>query len=169
MSVKVSSKVWQGSRHKSGNLLVLLALADHADDEGFAWPGIPLVARKARLSQRHTHRCLKQLVTSGEPEILPNRAPSGRTLYKIRLDQLQEENSSSRTSTSQALTPASVSTDTGDRIATAPYIEKPSIESSVEPFSKFSGGGSRTNSSSNRNKRKSRVCLSFSTDAKAGF
>jgi hypothetical protein len=58
MSIKVATQVWNGSRHKSGDLLVLLALADHADDQGKAWPGIPLLGRKARLSQRHTRRCL---------------------------------------------------------------------------------------------------------------
>ena len=48
MSIKVAIEVWRGSQHKSGNLLVLLALADHADDQGKAWPGIPLLARKAQ-------------------------------------------------------------------------------------------------------------------------
>jgi hypothetical protein len=88
MSIKVATEVWKGSRHKSGNLLVLLALADHADDEGKAWPSVSLLACKARLSKRHTRRCVNQIVASGEVEILPNRAPSGRTWYKIRLDQL---------------------------------------------------------------------------------
>src|SRR5262245_39475872 len=100
MSIKVSTEVWQGSRNKSGNLLVLLALADHADDRGIAWPGIPLLAHKARLSERHTRRCLKQLVASGELEILPNQAPSGKALYKIRLDQLNPDNLSRGTSAS---------------------------------------------------------------------
>ena len=62
MSIKVATQVWKGSRHKSGDLLVLLALADHADDQGKAWPGIPLLARKARLSERHARRCLNQML-----------------------------------------------------------------------------------------------------------
>ena len=136
MSIKVSSEVWKGSRNKSGNLLVLLALADHANDQGFAWPGVPLLAREARLCQRHTRRCLKELVASGEMEILPRQAPSGKTLYKIRLDQLAQDNLSSETSKSDKRTPASMKTDADDQPSGSPYIEEPSNESSEEPSSK---------------------------------
>jgi len=135
MSIKVSAVVWQGSRNKSGNLLVLLALADHADDQGTAWPGVRLLARKTRLSQRHARRCLNQLVASGELEILPNQAPSGRALYKIRLDQLNPDNLSAGTSASESVTPMSVSTDADDRQPASPYIEEPSTQSSEEPSS----------------------------------
>jgi hypothetical protein len=136
MSIKVSTEVWQSSRHKSGNLLVLLALADHANDEGKAWPGIRLIAGKARLSRRHTRRCLNQLMASGELEILPNQAPNGRTLYRIRLDQLVPDNLSGGTSKSDKETPVSVSADADDRAPASPNIEEPSIESSKEPSSK---------------------------------
>ena len=136
MSIKVSTAVWQGSRHKSGNLLVLLAVADHADDEGFAWPGVPLLAREARLSERHTRRCLNELKASGELEVLPNQAPSGGTLYRICIDQLSPDNLSSVTSTSDKRTPASISTDADDRSSGPPYIEEPSTESSEEPSAK---------------------------------
>ena len=135
MSIKVSAEVWQGSQHKSGNLLVLLVLADHADDRGTAWPGIRLLARKARLSQRHTRRCLNQLVASGELEALPNEAPSGRTLYKIRLDKLHLDNLSGGTCASDAVTPMSISTDADNRPLASPYIEEPSTKSSEEPRS----------------------------------
>jgi len=136
MSIKVTTKVRQGSQHRSGNLLVLLALADHADDEGEAWPGISLLAREARLSQRHTRRCLNQLVPSGELQVLPNQAPSGRNLYKIRLDKLHPDNLSGGTCASGAVTPTSISTDADDRPVASPYIEEePSAESSEEPSS----------------------------------
>jgi helix-turn-helix protein len=137
MSIKVSTEIWEGSKHKSGNLLVLLALADHADDRGTAWPGIALLARKARLSQRHTRRCLSELVASGELEILPNQAPSGRALYRIRLDKLESGILSAETSASDEVTPVSVTPDATDRAVGPPYIEEPSTESSEEPTSKI--------------------------------
>ena len=34
MSYKISALVWERSAQKSGNLLVLLAIAEHADDQG---------------------------------------------------------------------------------------------------------------------------------------
>jgi hypothetical protein len=137
MSIKVATQVWNGSRHKSGDLLVLLALADHADDQGKAWPGIPLLARKARLSERHTRRCLNRLVSSCEVEILPNAAPSGRNLYHIRLDRLTPDNLSTGTSASDAVTPVSNNTDTGDRAAAPTYIEEPSAEPSEQSVSQM--------------------------------
>jgi hypothetical protein len=137
MSIKVATQVWNGSRHKSGNLLVLLALADHADDQGKAWPGIPLLARKARLSQRHTRRCLNHLASSCEVEILPNRAPSGRNLYQIRLDRLTPDNLSAGTPASDDVTPVSNNTDTTDRVADPTYIDEPSTEPSEESVSQM--------------------------------
>jgi hypothetical protein len=132
MSIKVSTKVWQGSRHKSGNLLVLLAIADHADDEGKAWPGIPLLARKARLSERHTRRCLSELLVSGELEILAEPAPSGGKWYQIRLDLLTPDNLSIETSASKDVTPVSGTTDVADRATGTTYIEEPSTKPSEE-------------------------------------
>jgi helix-turn-helix protein len=137
MSIKVATQVWNGSQHKSGDLLVLLALADHADDQGKAWPGIPLLARKARLSERHTRRCLNRLMSSCEVEILPNAAPSGRNLYHIRLDRLTPDNLSARTPASYDVTPVSNNTDTADRAAAPTYIEEPSTEPSEQSGSQM--------------------------------
>ena len=133
MSIKVSTEVWRDSRHKSGNLLVMLVIADHADDEGKAWPGIPLLARKARLSERHTRRCLNELLLSDELEILAEPAPSGGKWYQIRLDLLAPDNLSIETSASKDVTPVSGTTDIADRKTGNTYIvQEPSIEPSEE-------------------------------------
>jgi hypothetical protein len=67
MSVKVMSYVWQHSSQSGGALLVLLAIADHAsDDGGNAWPSLPTLARKARLSERQVVNVLHQLEAAGE-------------------------------------------------------------------------------------------------------
>jgi hypothetical protein len=95
------------------------------------------LAREARLSQRHTRRCLNELVASSELEILPKQAPSGRTLFKIRLDQLAPDNLSTGTSASSDVTPMSVSADADDRQPASPYIEEPSTKSSDEPNSQM--------------------------------
>ena len=135
MSIKVSTQVWDGSLHKSSTLVVLLRLADHADDDGFAWPGIKSLSEYAGLTQRHTRRCLKHLVESRELEILPGQAPSGGPLYKIRLDQLRPDRlCRRRTSRSDKRTPGSASPDTA--VQPSLYIEEPSSESSKEPSSK---------------------------------
>jgi hypothetical protein len=125
MSIAVSSRVWKFSRHKSGNLLVLLAVADHADEEGNAWPGIDRLARMTRLSDRHVRRCLNALLETGELEIMPESSPSGGTLYRIRLEFLAAEIG---TATPTKVTPAS---DVED-VDVTPSIREPSQETSLE-------------------------------------
>lgn len=61
MSIKVMSNIWDQSEQKGGKLLLLLAIADHADDYAFAWPSISTLAEKIRMSERHTRRMLQEL------------------------------------------------------------------------------------------------------------
>lgn len=50
---------------KGSEKLVLLALADHADDEGRCWPGMEGIARKCGLSRRAAISSVKALVERG--------------------------------------------------------------------------------------------------------
>ena len=63
------SRAWRLSRAKGGELLVLLAIGDFADDNGTAYPSIATLAKKARLSERQTQRAVHHLVDLGELEI----------------------------------------------------------------------------------------------------
>jgi len=66
MSIKRMSAVWDFSQAKGSHLLLLLAIADHADDDGFAWPGTSRLADKTRMSGRHVHRMVNYLEDCGE-------------------------------------------------------------------------------------------------------
>lgn len=66
MSVKVMARVWAQSSRKDGELLVLLALADFANDQGECWPSMPVLAQKARLTDRQTRKVLNKLEEIGE-------------------------------------------------------------------------------------------------------
>ncbi|MDB6135941.1 MAG: hypothetical protein JWM59_4184 [Verrucomicrobiales bacterium] len=66
MSSKASLHVWTHSRQQGGHLLVLLALADHADDSGQCSLSVSTLARMARVSERHCKRILAELTASGE-------------------------------------------------------------------------------------------------------
>jgi hypothetical protein len=72
------SNVWQDANEKGSKLLLLLAIADHADDDGYAWPGITHLARKIRMSERHTIRMIEQLEQSHELYV---ERGSGRTIH----------------------------------------------------------------------------------------
>jgi Helix-turn-helix domain len=69
-------------QHTTGKLLILLAIADFADN-GEAWPSIPTLARKSRLKERQTQYAIKSLVRSGELKVSKNKGPRGCHLYHI--------------------------------------------------------------------------------------
>lgn len=70
------ARVWAHSQCEGGELLVMLALADFSNDAGESWPSIPVLAEKARLSQRQTRRVLNILEVGGE--ISRSRSNGGR-------------------------------------------------------------------------------------------
>jgi hypothetical protein len=165
MSIKVTTQVWQGSRQRSGKLLALLALADHADDQGKAWPGVPLLARKTRLSERHIRRCLNQLVASGDLEVLGEPAPSGGPWYQIRLDQLGSDNLSAETSAAESVAPASARTDSGDTV----YIKEPSNKPSEQPSSKINVNHSNPRNLREKKRLETPDSLGLVSPSKNGF
>ena len=95
MSIQATNWVWNNSSHKGGPLLVLLAIADHAhDDGGGAYPSIDTLAFKSRLSTRQVKRVLHELVESGELVIEPNAGPRGANLYTVTFERGEDKLSS---------------------------------------------------------------------------
>lgn len=80
MSVKIMSKVWEDAPYEGGTLLVLLALADWANDEGVSWPGVETLAGKARLGERQTRTILRSLESDG---VLTTRIGGGRAKQNV--------------------------------------------------------------------------------------
>lgn len=70
MSIKVMTNVWEHSAMKGSALLLLLAIADHADDDGLAFPGTEKLAKKIRMSERQVKRLRQILYKSGELEYI---------------------------------------------------------------------------------------------------
>lgn len=66
MSVAVTSWVWKYSTASATELLVMLALADQADDDGMSWPSIAYLARKTRVHQDTVRRALRDLIRDGQ-------------------------------------------------------------------------------------------------------
>lgn len=64
MSVRVMSLVWSIDLQASQKI-VLLALADCANDEGMAWPSIATIARKASKSERTVQGMVAELEKAG--------------------------------------------------------------------------------------------------------
>lgn len=62
---------------------MLLAIADFADDEGNAYPAVPTLAKKCRMSTRNANFILAALRASGELEVRPNEGPRGTNRYRV--------------------------------------------------------------------------------------
>ena len=120
------SLVWELDLPTSEKM-VLLVIADHADDEGRnAWPSVSTIARKASVSERQAQRLIKQLTkvglvevetqAGGVREMRDDRRPNR---YSVLLDGV--------TSTSPG---AVVRGDMGDANGVTPMSPKPSLEPS---------------------------------------
>lgn len=89
MSIRVMTRVWEHSQAKGSGLLLLLAIADFAhDDGGGAWPSISKLAKKIRMNSRTTQRIIESLVEMGELEVREREGPNFTNLYRVRLENL---------------------------------------------------------------------------------
>lgn len=66
MSIKVTNWAWSRSESRNGARLVMLALADRADDNGCSWPSIDDLAERTNLSRRSVQKGIAALVEIGE-------------------------------------------------------------------------------------------------------
>lgn len=91
MSVTVSNWVWNNSDAGGSELLVLLALADYADDDGGnCYPSMNAIAEKARMSTDQTRRIIHKLIAENKIELVEkggwdgkkNRANNYQILFK---------------------------------------------------------------------------------------
>jgi len=78
MSIPCMQRVWEHSSQKGAALLLLVAIADYATcfrltktGNGIAFPGLQTLARKTRMSVRHTSRLVAGLQSAGELLVLP--------------------------------------------------------------------------------------------------
>ena len=88
MSIKIMQEVMECAPVDKGTLLVLVVLADSADETSReCWPSVARLAARARLSDRQVQSCLRQLEECGIIHVMPNAGRSGTNLYRIeRMD-----------------------------------------------------------------------------------
>lgn len=83
MSVHVSSWVWKHSRASGNDLLVMVALADIANDEGMCWPSVKFVATRCKISTDTVRRIVHRLRDDGEISIQEQRNANGHQASNI--------------------------------------------------------------------------------------
>lgn len=84
MSIEIMTEVWKHAHVDQGTLLVLLALADSADERSRScYPGIDGLAAKSRLSERQVQYCIQRLREIGIVEVTRNASPVKTNVYRI--------------------------------------------------------------------------------------
>lgn len=85
MSIRVMSQVWDSDLTDIYEASVLLALANHADDDGRCYPSMARVAKLARCSVRKAQVVTKALAERGYLRVEPNSGPRGCNTYFLTL------------------------------------------------------------------------------------
>jgi hypothetical protein len=111
------SWVWDTSPAAGNDLLLLLAIADFADDEGEAFPSVETLARKTRMSRSTVFRTQKNCIGKRWLEISQHGTGRSTSRYRILMDgpsgtRLTPQGSQDDTTTSLNLTPQGFQNDT---------------------------------------------------------
>lgn len=89
MSVKAIDAVWTHSEASGNALLLLLAIADNANDDGYAWPSHKHLGAKTRQSDRNVRRILTQLLDTDELSVVRNGAWGDPNVYAVKIAALR--------------------------------------------------------------------------------
>lgn len=84
MSIKVMTWVWDNSPYTGAALLMHLALADWANDDGLCWPSQRTIAHKIRSSEETVRRVTRQMESDGYLTIVSQSSGRGQT-HQYRL------------------------------------------------------------------------------------
>jgi hypothetical protein len=91
MSIRCMSKVWESSKQKGSKLLLLLAIADFADDGGYAYPSMQTLAEKIRMSRNSVNRLVGELVESKELYCVSRRDKGRSNRYVVTIGLSDEQ------------------------------------------------------------------------------
>lgn len=83
MSIKLMSELWDNKdpRLTGNRLLILLCLADHANDAGVCWPSMQRLADRTRIDRRNVVTNVRDLEAMGYLEI--TRTSGGVNTYRV--------------------------------------------------------------------------------------
>lgn len=88
MSIKMIEHVWTNGPEDRSELLVLLALADFANDIGECWPSVSSIAAKARMDERSARRILRKLEAKGWLKVTIGGGRHGCSKYFVNPDKV---------------------------------------------------------------------------------
>lgn len=83
MSIRIMAQVWDSSPFEGRGLLVELALADFANDDGVCWPSVETLAKKARCSESWVHQIIRDLKKAGRLYVAEQGGRGKTNTYKL--------------------------------------------------------------------------------------
>lgn len=84
MSIGLMTEIWRDDVIEcKAELLLMLALADFADDEGRCWPSISTLAQKTRTNPRNVQRMMERLKAKGWVTVELNSGLAGSNFYTL--------------------------------------------------------------------------------------
>lgn len=90
MSIRLMTMVWDVRWPTQNHLLVMLKLADHANDEGSkVWPAVATIAEQAQCSERTVQNVLKALRDCGLINAVKAGGGSMPTIYELNVNLLR--------------------------------------------------------------------------------
>jgi hypothetical protein len=132
--------VWSYSKAAGTDLLVLLALADMANDDGECWPSMTTIAKRSRLAERNARLRIRALEEIGEVLVIYGGGVSSSkggvrsNRYRVTVHMDEDPDASIRVEGSQTLTPASGS-ENHDPDASIPQTLMPASGRTLTPAS----------------------------------
>lgn len=84
MSIRLMSSVFENQDLGPTPKLIMLALADHADDEGHCYPSIKRLCDRTSLSERAVQSNIRDLQARGYLTVTMNAGRRGANLYIVR-------------------------------------------------------------------------------------
>jgi hypothetical protein len=83
MSRKASSMVWETACREPSDKFVLLALADHANDDGVCYPSMHRLAERTGFALRTVRTAVRRLCEDGLLSVERNAGPRGCNLFTV--------------------------------------------------------------------------------------
>lgn len=133
MSIKLMSKAWELDLSQ-GEKLVLLALCDHANDDGVCYPSQSFLASKCSMSHRSVINQIKQLERYGilTSERRHKTGSRKSNAYTINLNNYKSQSENSAHADSAHAEKEESTTELGENFAPC-FKEEPSINHQLEP------------------------------------
>lgn len=86
LSVKVSSWVWENGPDKAAAKLLLLALADHSNDDGICYPSLLRLEKMTGCKGRYLRNIRDELIESGYISVISKGSGRRSSIYRINYD-----------------------------------------------------------------------------------